>query len=263
MSWVGAIAYAFQIFFDFSGYSDMAIGLGRLFGFHFPPNFNYPYFSASISEFWRRWHISLGTWFRDYVYIPLGGSHVSTKFRLIFNLFIVWLLTGIWHGANWTFIIWGLIFFVFITGEKLTGYPKKFSHPLSINLYRLFTLLVLIISWVIFRSPNLSIATFYLQTMFGLNPHLPAHQLFPLPSTTVTAINPPAIFYLREYAALFIISLIFSLPVFPFLKKTIHRSFSLQLFGRIIGDFCLLIIFIFTVSYLVRNDYNPFIYFNF
>ncbi|MDD3926872.1 MAG: MBOAT family protein, partial [bacterium] len=120
-AWLGAIAYAFQIFFDFSGYSDMAIGLGKMFGFHFDENFNYPYISKSVSEFWRRWHISLGTWFRDYVYFPLGGSRVTSRGRLVLNLFIVWLLTGIWHGANWTLIIWGLYYFVFITTEKLTG----------------------------------------------------------------------------------------------------------------------------------------------
>lgn len=121
-AWVGAICYTFQILYDFSGYSDMAIGLGKMFGFHFLENFNYPYISKSVSEFWRRWHISLGTWFRDYVYIPLGGSRVK-KERLIFNLFIVWLLTGVWHGANWTFIVWGLGYFAILCFEKITGYP--------------------------------------------------------------------------------------------------------------------------------------------
>lgn len=118
-AWIGAIAYALQIYFDFSGYSDMAIGLGRMFGFHFAENFNYPYISKSITEFWRRWHISLSSWFRDYVYIPLGGNRVSKK-RHIFNLFVVWLFTGMWHGANWTFIVWGLYFFVILIIEKKT-----------------------------------------------------------------------------------------------------------------------------------------------
>ena len=122
---LGILAYTFQIFYDFSGYSDMAIGLGKMFGFHFLENFNYPCISKSISEFWRRWHISLGTWFRDYVYFPLGGSKVNSKIRLLLNFFIVWTLTGICHGANWTFLIWGLMYFVLITVEKLTGFDKK------------------------------------------------------------------------------------------------------------------------------------------
>ena len=124
MAWLGAIAYTLQIFFDFSGYSDMAIGLGQMFGFHFEENFKYPYISATVSEFWRRWHISLQTWFRDYVYFPLGGSRVS-KPRLVLNLFVVWALTGIWHGANWTFLAWGLLYFVLLTFEKLSGLGKK------------------------------------------------------------------------------------------------------------------------------------------
>lgn len=129
-SWLGAVCYAFQIFFDFSGYSDMAIGLGRMFGFHYLENFNYPYISRSITEFWRRWHISLGTWFRDYVYIPLGGNRGS-KLRMVFNIFMVWLLTGIWHGANWTFLIWGLMYFVLLIVEKFTGINKRETGKLG------------------------------------------------------------------------------------------------------------------------------------
>ena len=143
-SWIGAIAYTLQIFFDFSGYSEMAIGLGKIFGFEFLENFDYPYISKSVSEFWRRWHISLGSWFRDYVYFPLGGSRVS-KPRLVLNLFIVWFLTGIWHGANWTFILWGLYFFVLLSIEKLTNINKKnffFGH--------IYTMFFVIIGWVVF-----------------------------------------------------------------------------------------------------------------
>ena len=123
-AWLGAVAYTFQIFFDFSGYSDMAIGLGRMFGFEFLENFNYPYISRSITEFWRRWHMSLGSWFRDYLYFPLGGSRVDKRSRLVFNLSVVWLATGVWHGANWTFILWGVLYGVLIIGEKLSGWPK-------------------------------------------------------------------------------------------------------------------------------------------
>ena len=151
LAWLGALSYSLQIFFDFSGYSDMAIGLGRMFGFHFEKNFNYPYIAKSVSEFWRRWHISLQTWFRDYVYFPLGGSRVS-RVRLVLNLFVVWALTGIWHGANWTFLAWGLMYFVLLTFEKFTGLEKKsgwWGH--------IYTLLFVVIGWVIFRSSTISL----------------------------------------------------------------------------------------------------------
>ena len=162
MAWLGAIAYTLQIFFDFSGYSDMAIGLGQMFGFHFEENFKYPYISATVSEFWRRWHISLQTWFRDYVYFPLGGSRVS-KPRLVLNLFVVWALTGIWHGANWTFLAWGLLYFVLLTFEKLSGLGKKnywWGH--------IYTMVFVIIGWVIFRSTGMGTAMLYIKAMFGI-----------------------------------------------------------------------------------------------
>lgn len=149
-SWLGALAYSLQIYFDFSGYSDMAIGLGRMFGFHFDKNFDYPYSSKSLTEFWRCWHISLGSWFRDYVYIPLGGSKKG-HFNQIRNLFIVWLLTGIWHGANWTFIIWGLIYFLFLVVEKYIIKPEVFKRSFAVYLYRIFVLLIVLFCWVLFR----------------------------------------------------------------------------------------------------------------
>ena len=166
-SWLGAIAYTLQIFFDFSGYSDMAIGLGKMFGFHFLENFNYPYISLSVAEFWRRWHISLGSWFRDYVYIPLGGNRVS-KSRNIFNLFVVWGLTGVWHGANWTFIVWGLMYFVLLTFEKLTGFEKRKSKPFMVFRW-FYTMFFVIMGWVVFRSNSLTDAFVYMKSMFGLN----------------------------------------------------------------------------------------------
>ena len=149
LAWLGAIAYTLQIYFDFSGYSDMAIGLGRMFGFRIRENFNYPYISRSVSEFWRRWHISLGSWFRDYLYIPLGGSRVKSRGRLIFNLFVVWFSTGLWHGANWTFIAWGLMYFVLLCVEKLTGF-EKCSVPLW--LAWIYTMLFVVLGWVLFRA---------------------------------------------------------------------------------------------------------------
>ena len=163
-AWLGAIAYTLQIYFDFSGYSDMAIGLGRMFGFHFLENFNYPYMASSITDFWRRWHISLSSWFRDYVYFPLGGSRVDSKARHIFNLFAVWLLTGIWHGANWTFIAWGLFYFVLLVIEKQTGLDKKKAWWGHIH-----TMFFVIIAWVLFRATNIGFAYEYVKVMFVEN----------------------------------------------------------------------------------------------
>jgi len=166
-AWFGAAAFGLQIFFDFSGYSDMAIGLGKMFGFHFLENFNFPYISRSISEFWRRWHISLGAWFRDYVYFPLGGSRVTNKGRLVLNLFIVWALTGLWHGAAWTFVFWGLFFFVLIAFEKVTGFDKMIERiPAASNVYMLFCVLI---GWVLFRAEGGRHAIDYVLSMFGLN----------------------------------------------------------------------------------------------
>lgn len=162
MAWLGAIAYTLQIYFDFSGYSDMAIGLGKMFGFRFSENFNYPYIAKNITDFWRRWHISLSTWFRDYVYIPMGGNRVK-KSRWIWNLFVVWLLTGIWHGANWTFVLWGLFYFVVLLIEKLTGFTKKIGV-----LSYIYTSVVVIIAWVFFRAADISSGFTYLGHMVGV-----------------------------------------------------------------------------------------------
>ena len=163
-AWLGSICYTFQIYYDFSGYSDMAIGLGKMFGFHFLENFNYPYISTSVTEFWRRWHISLSTWFRDYVYFPLGGSRVESRSRHIRNLFVVWLLTGIWHGANWTFVAWGLFYFVLLVLEKYAGLGRGWPGWCR----WLFTFLMVNFAWVLFRADSLLAAAHYLQAMFGL-----------------------------------------------------------------------------------------------
>lgn len=162
MAWLGATAYSLQIYFDFSGYSDMAIGLGKMFGFDFNENFHYPYISRNVTEFWRRWHISLSSWFRDYVYIPMGGNRVR-KSRWLLNLFTVWLLTGIWHGANWTFLVWGLFYFVLLAAEKCTGFDKK-SGILSY----VYTFVAIVIAWAIFRSEHLTAALAYIGNMFGI-----------------------------------------------------------------------------------------------
>lgn len=238
--WLGAISYTLQIFFDFAGYSDMAIGLGRMFGFHFDENFNYPYISKSIGEFWRRWHISLQTWFRDYVYIPLGGSRVKSRSRLIFNIFVVWFLTGLWHGANWTFIVWGMMYFVLLVLERFCHIDQKLG-----KYNHLYVLFFVMIGWVFFRSESLSQALSYLAGMIGIGA-----QGF---------VDGGTIEYLQRYLIYYIIGI---LCCFPYLKradKVLNKSlvYNLIYIGGMIAIFLVSIMFIFS------NAYNPFIYFNF
>ncbi|MBQ7891643.1 MAG: MBOAT family protein [Erysipelotrichaceae bacterium] len=242
-AWFGAIAYTFQIFFDFSGYSDMAIGLGRMFGFHFLENFNYPYISTSISEFWRRWHMSLGTWFRDYLYFPLGGSRVS-KNRVIFNLFVVWAFTGLWHGANLTFVIWGLMYFVLITFEKLSGFEKKGSKNL-LPLKWIYTMFFVVLGFVIFRADNLSEAIVYIRTMFGINGNALIDGVF--------------LANVSQSLIIYVIAAFASTPIF----KCIGERTKENGFVQYVCKFGLIMLFILSVSSLVSNSYNPFIYFNF
>jgi alginate O-acetyltransferase complex protein AlgI len=231
MAWVGALAYTLQIYYDFSGYSDMAIGLGKMFGFKFNENFDYPYISRSVTEFWRRWHISLGTWFRDYVYFPLGGSRVKSKMRLVFNLFVVWFLTGAWHGANWTFFVWGLMYFVLIASEKLTGFYKKlgiFGH--------VYTLLFVVFGWVVFRAESLPSAFAYFGAMFG--------------ASAAGIVNAADIFWLQNNVFFLAAGMIFTLPLAKKLPRFIQTA-------------GIAICFVLAVSYMVKGSYNPFIYFNF
>lgn len=241
MAWMGVIAYTIQIFFDFSGYSDMAIGLGKMFGFDFLENFNYPYISKSISEFWRRWHISLGTWFKDYVYIPLGGNRVKTK-RLIFNLFIVWSLTGLWHGANWTFILWGIMYFALITFEKLFKFDEKVKNNIFKHIYTMF---FVILGWILFRSDTLSEAVVYIKNMLGLNSNV----LF----------DNVSFVYFMEYVFYFIIGILFSLPIKDKLENLIKNKKAYKIAEMII----IILIFAMSITYVNESVYNPFIYFNF
>ena len=239
MAWLGAISYTFQIFFDFSGYSDMAIGLGKMFGFHFEENFKYPYISKTVSEFWRRWHISMQTWFRDYVYFPLGGSRVS-KPRAIFNIFVVWLLTGMWHGANWTFIAWGLMYFVILTFEKLTGLSKKecwWGH--------IYTMVLVIIGWVIFRSTGMGNAFLYIKAMFGIG---------------AKGIFDKAVFaYIAQNWLYFVFAIIGSMPIMPEIDKKLENNKVWQVVYAVGVVVCMVV----SVSFICNNAYNPFIYFNF
>lgn len=238
-AWLGAIAYTLQIYFDFSGYSDMAIGLGLMFGFHFPENFNYPYISKSATEFWRRWHITLGSWFRDYVYIPLGGNRVSPP-RHILNLFIVWALTGAWHGANWTFLCWGLFYFILLVIEKETGFTKKigsFSH--------VYALTAIILGWTLFRSPDISSAFSYISVM--LNP--------------VSGKLTDSFFwdYLNGSWTMLIPALLLSLPLYPWLREKLQSHPPMGIAESIFS----VVLFLLCLVVATGSSYNPFIYFNF
>ena len=249
-AWMGAIAYTFQIFFDFSGYSDMAIGLGKMFGFHFLENFDYPYISASVSEFWRRWHMSLGQWFRDYVYFPLGGSRVKTRRRLVFNLFVVWSLTGIWHGASWNFIFWGLMYFVLLTFEKLTGIPEHLTSVWARGTYRVFTLLCVVVGWVFFRAETMISAVQFLKDMAGLGGK-------PL-------LDAMAVRYFLQYRWFFLGSLLCSTPLFRYAKKRItafHKGLGTA--AEYLAVPLYLFLLFWSVSYIMIGSHNPFIYFNF
>jgi len=251
-SWVGIICYTLQIYYDFSGYSDMAIGLGRFFGFDFLENFDYPYCSGSVTEFWRRWHISLGTWFRDYVYFPLGGSRVKSRLRLVMNLAIVWMLTGIWHGANWTFILWGALYGVLIIVEKLFSIPQKVKKAKVLNIvWHVFTLLMVILGWVLFRSESITKAWDYIRTMFFGNQSAVA--------------DATGVFYLREYMIPLIVGVICSTPVFRLLGNRIRSMKNAHMAEALftIGDVFQIVLFIVCVSALVMQSHNPFIYFNF
>ncbi len=242
--WLFAICYMLQIYFDFSGYSDMAIGLGRLLGFEFMENFNYPFVSSSITEFWRRWHISLGSWFRDYVYIPLGGNRVK-KTRQLFNIFVVWFLTGFWHGAEWNFVIWGLYFGILLTVEKFFVLKHLEKYKLLSHIYVIF---FVAISFVIFSANNLSDAISYVGGMFGIG--------VPFASLEWT-------YYLKSYGIILLISAISSTPL-P--KITLSKLCENAKFSRIwsIAEIPLLIgLLLISTAYLVDGSFNPFLYFRF
>lgn len=248
MAWLGAIAYTLQIYFDFSGYSDMAIGLGLMFGFKFEENFNYPYAATSVTDFWRRWHISLTSWFREYVYFPLGGSRVENKDRMVRNIFIIWLLTGVWHGAEWTFIFWGLWHFVFQMAERFFGYAKDNHHT---GWMRLYTLLVVMLGWVMFRARDLYQTYVYFCNMLGLSGN--------------SFWNDMTGFLLREYAVFLVLGFVFSLPVARKCNELLSAQ-RVNIIGKcmtVLYPVAMMALFVLCVSYLVRGGYNPFIYFNF
>lgn len=243
--WLFGIAYSLQIYFDFSGYSDMAIGLGRILGFHLPENFNYPYIARSITEFWRRWHISLGSWLRDYVYIPLGGNRVSKK-RWIFNIFVVWILTGLWHGVAWNFIIWGLLFAVLLMLEKrwLLKYLEK-SRILS----HCYVLLSIIVSFVIFYGTKMSDLRNCLGGMIGLN-RLPL-------------ISKEFLYYLRSYGVVLLIGMIGTTPLIKILTDRLAQNSLGKRAVTILEPILLIGLMLLNTAYLVDSSFNPFLYFRF
>ena len=243
--WLFGIAYSLQIYFDFSGYSDMAIGLGRILGFHLPENFNYPYIARSITEFWRRWHISLGSWLRDYVYIPLGGNRVSKK-RWIFNIFVVWILTGLWHGVAWNFIIWGLLFAVLLMLEKrwLLKYLEK-SRILS----HCYVLLSIIVSFVIFYGTKMSDLRNCLGGMIGLN-RLPL-------------ISKEFLYYLRSYGVVLLIGMIGTTPLIKILADRLAQNRLGKRTVTILEPILLIGLMLLNTAYLVDSSFNPFLYFRF
>ncbi|MBE6913351.1 MAG: MBOAT family protein [Ruminococcaceae bacterium] len=239
-AWLGILAFTLQIYFDFSGYSDMAIGLGRLLGFEFLENFNYPYISKSVTEFWRRWHISLGTWFRDYVYIPLGGNRCG-RGRQFFNLLVVWALTGFWHGANWTFLCWGLYYALFLMIEKafLLRHLKKAPVPATV-----YALLVAVCGWVLFDLPTLGGALAYYKAMFGFS--------------GAGLCSAADLYHLRSFALMFIVAAVAALP----LGKSLYDRLPARV-KAVATPVMILAVLVLSTAYLVDATYNPFLYFRF
>ncbi|MDY5998012.1 MAG: MBOAT family O-acyltransferase [Erysipelotrichaceae bacterium] len=240
-AWIGTIAFALQIYYDFSGYSDMAIGLGKMFGFHFVENFNYPYIATSITDFWRRWHISLSSWFRDYVYIPLGGSRCS-KARWMLNIMIVWSLTGLWHGASYNFILWGLYYGVLLMMEKL--FFKKYLDKLK-GINYIITMLIVLVGWVFFNSSSVDQIIYMIRNLFGFNG-----------SFSLILLNNQGILYLLPYMLIAIIGM------GPWINQLFIKIRN-NTIGFTIYDIYLVVILVVCLIFLINNSYNPFIYFRF
>ena len=243
LSWLGVLAYALQIYYDFSGYSDMAIGLGRMFGFHLPENFDFPYFSQSITEFWHRWHMTLGRWFRDYVYIPLGGNRVSSV-KWVRNVLVVWLLTGLWHGASWNFCLWGVYFGIVLLIEKLflakllERFPKAFRHA--------YALLLIIVGWTIFGLGSADMILGYLGNMFAIS--------------GIALFNFESLYMLLSHSVLLLIAIIGAAPLISniykkYADKTIMKVLVMPVFY--------VLVFMMSLAYIVDSSFNPFLYFRF
>ena len=239
-SWLRAIAYTFQIYFDFAGYSDMAIGMGAMMGFQFPENFNYPYLSRSVTEFWRRWHMTLGSWFRDYVYIPLGGSRTST-IKWVRNVLIVWMLTGIWHGASWNFLLWGLYYGILLLVEKF--FLGKYLKGKVLS--RIYVMLLTILGFVLFHSATASEALTEIGRMFGLG--------------GLPVVNATALYYLRSYAVLLVLCALGSTPLPKYLAEKIQAQKAIV----VLQPAMVLAVLLLVTACLVDGSFNPFLYFRF
>ena len=247
MAWLGSLSYSLQIYFDFSGYSDMAIGLGRMFGFRFEENFNYPYISRSVSEFWKRWHISLGRWFRDYIYFPLGGSRVG-KGKLLRNLFAVWLFTGIWHGAAWQFIVWGLMYGLLVAFEKLSGIPGRLRTKAGRGLYALLTLLIVNAGWVLFGAQSFDAALCQLGAMLGFG---------------AAGAADPARFLFSESWVFLVFGAVLATPLIPRALRKLTAGREDRPLVSVGRAALYLLLLALSVSFLAMGSHNPFIYFTF
>ncbi len=248
-AWLGAVCFSLRLLFDFAGYSDMAIGISNMFGWRCPENFDYPYMTESVSKFWRRWHITLGAWFRDYVYIPLGGSRTNSKSRVYFNLLIVWLLTGIWHGAAWNFVVWGLGYFAAIAFERLTNLPGRIKSKWGRAVYRILTLLFINFQWVLFNAKDLTSGLRYIKQM-----------LIPSPNALADA---RALFLLKDYWFFILVAVILCFPLIP----RLHQKLKSRKTARTVFEAALALVllagFAWSVSLVVAGLNNPFAYANF
>lgn len=238
--WMYAVAFSLNIYFDFSGYSDMAIGLGRIFGFHFLENFRYPFLSESVTEFWRRWHISLGSWFRDYIYIPMGGNRV-TRSRWIFNILVVWMLTGLWHGAAWNFVLWGLFFAMLLLLEKAVPGLQRLPSLLK----RVYVLTAILVSFVLFNAQSLSQAGQDIACMFGFG--------------GIPLVSAPALYYCKSYALLFLAGFVGSTPLLSNLGQRIGKT----RWGSCLAPVIWVLLLLVCTAYLVDGSFSPFLYFRF
>lgn len=244
--WILAICYMLQIYFDFSGYSDIAIGLGKMIGFKFPENFNYPYVATSITDFWRRWHITLSTWFKDYVYIPLGGNRTGTG-KTIRNILIVWILTGLWHGASWNFVVWGLYFGIILIIEKFL--LKKYLDKLPLFLKKVYTLFIVMISFVIFSSSSMKDAFIVIKGLFDFK--------------NLAISNSFILYYLKGYFLILVLSVIGATPLLKNVVSKLKKNKILSYVINVLEIVFVLVILLIVTSMLIDNSYNPFLYFRF
>lgn len=248
-AWIGSICFSLQLLFDFAGYSDMAIGISQMFGYHCMENFDYPYMTESVSRFWRRWHISLSQWFRDYIYIPMGGSKTKNKWRVYFNLLVVWVLTGIWHGSTWNFVIWGLGYFAAISFERLTGLPDRFKHKWAKFIYRILSLLFINLLWVLFNSDNIGSGLRFIKRMF-VCPHNELADLRTL-------------FFIRNYGIFILAAVILCFPLVPFLEKKLKEKKAALIVFKAASAVIIIFSFIWSLSFVMAGLNNPFAYGNF